>query len=76
MEKCSKYSFVTEEKWNIYIAALNTYTFLWCSLLLLNVDLDSVFYQTICHAPNQSSPVMITTYKEMLICNFHRQMTD
>lgn len=47
MENCSKYIFVTEEKWKIYLTALNTYTSLRCSLILLNGDLDNVFYQTI-----------------------------
>lgn len=47
MENCSIYIFVIEEKWKIYLTALNTYTSLWCSLILLNGDLDNVFYQTI-----------------------------
>lgn len=42
---CSKYIFLIEEKWMIYLAALNTYIPFWCSLIFLNECLDNAFYQ-------------------------------
>lgn len=59
MENCSKYIFVTVEKWKIYLTALKTYTSLRCSLILLNAVLDNVFYQTIGSSLSKLIPLVM-----------------